>query len=102
MPEPTPQVDLTDDVLMKMMHDPNFTTTFPFLATTIARATARKAGCGGCAKKNRSRAVNFNLVRRQLAEMPAERKARLKQILDTKQIVIRYTQASGQSMKLKF
>lgn len=103
MAEKLPQVDVSDDILMRIMRNPNFTAAFPFLGTTISRATAPKGlGCGGCAKKNRTRQVDLNLVRRQLSELAPTQKAKLKQLFNTRQVVIRYLKPNGQKIKIKF
>lgn len=102
MADPLPQVDMSDDVMLRIMRDPNFTNEFPFLATTLARASARKPGCGGCSRKNRSRQMDLGVVRRQLVELPPDKKLKLKQLLNTNQVVIRYRQPNGVLHKLKF
>ena len=103
MSTPIPQLQIDDETLRQMMQDPNVTSRFPFLATTLARANAQKAGCSGCtAKRRRPAVVDYGVVRRQLAEMPLQQKAKLKQVLNAKQVVIRYNRPNGQVVKLKF
>ena len=102
MPEPLLQVDLNDDTLLAMMKNPNFTTRFPFLATTMARAQNTKAGCGGCGRRRRVVHIDYGQVRRQISEMPAQEKVKMKQLLNTKQVTVRYARPNGQTVKLKF
>jgi hypothetical protein len=97
-----PQVALSDDVLLRMMRDPNFTNKFPFLATTLARAENPSKGCGSCRRKNRTRPIDFGLVRRQVSELPPEKKLAIKQLLNTDQVVVQFQRTNGQQVKLKF
>ena len=102
MPEPLLQVDLSDETLAAMLKNPNFTNRFPFLATTMARAQNAKAGCGGCGRRRRTVHIDYGQVRRQISEMPAQEKIKLKQLLNTRQVSVRYTRPNGQTVKLRF
>jgi hypothetical protein len=104
MPLPkTPNVDLTDDNLVRIMRDPNFTIAFPFLATAMARAQGTTKKCGGCGRKKRAnRHIDFNLIRRQIVELPVAEKGRMKALLNTNQVIIHYLKTNGQKHKIRF
>jgi len=101
----TPVVDLTDETLTKLAQNPVIITAFPFIGTMIARANAvRTVGrCGHpCGRGARRRTTSFNGMRRAIAELPMPQKAKLKTLLNTHQVIVRYTQANGRTQKLRF
>ena len=101
MPAKTAQVDLDDSAVLRLMQDPNVTAQFPFLASAMARSTNQAKNCGRCSKRHRQPPqVDYNLIRRQLAELPVKQKLQLKALLHTEQIVVRYQNANGQRVKL--
>ncbi len=84
-----------------MLNDPSMRRAFPFLATAYAKMSNTGGGCGGCGSKTRNNTAGLAGVRKSLATMPIEQKAKLKQLLDTQQVVVKYKSGQKQ-IKMRF
>lgn len=76
---------------------------FPFLRAL--KAVARKPGCGQCGSSGGTagqRAAAFGDVKRAVAGMPADKKRRLKELLDARQVRVVYAKPGGQVIHLTF
>lgn len=104
MADRIPRIELTDDVLFQMMQNPQITQRFPFLGTAMLRSSPAKAkGCASpCGRKKTRIPTDMATLRKQVADLPLSEKSAMKQLLNTQQIVVRYTQPSGKPFKLMF
>lgn len=95
-------VSITDAKLTSMANDPAMRREFPFLGTAWLQATstAKKSCCG---KKNKATRLNFAELKQAIADMPVERKAKLKQLLgNPRQVEIVYSTGTGKPRRLRF
>lgn len=81
---------IDEAVLAAMTSNPNFTKEFSFLAP-IAKAE-KASGCGKCNKRASRRAIVTNGIKLAIVSMGAERKKRLKQLLNADQVRVRVAQ----------
>lgn len=96
------EIKITDEVVRMMLHDTRFLNQFPFLKQVQAQTTSRK-GCGSCGTpRARMTGPNLAKLRQQLANMPAARKIKLKQLLNVKQVTIRYPGSGGVPVLKRF
>ncbi len=80
-------VVLDDATLRSMAVNQQFTAEFPFLSGIAAKTTS----CGRCSRnRTAAQAQNLDLVKRTLTAMTAEKKKRLLQLLNAKQVRLRY------------
>jgi hypothetical protein len=72
---------------------------FPFFA--VLRTAEAPQGCGVCGAKAKTMDA-FNSVKLAIHELPAERKARFKQLVNAKQVRLRFIDRRGVFVKLTF
>jgi hypothetical protein len=86
---------LENAVLARLARNPAIVEEFPLLRalrpTVVAGAPVKKC----CGQKNRpttaaSTPINYEAVRKAIAALPKDRKSRLKQLLNTKEIRVYY------------
>lgn len=83
-------VVLDDPTLRSMATDQRFLKDFPFLASLAIR---QAGSCGRCNRRRNSTseaAVNTDAVKRMINGLPLDKKKKLLQLLNAKQIRIRY------------
>ncbi len=99
---PVGEVEISDNTVRMMLHDPRFLSSFPFLQQAKKKAMTRK-GCG-CSSGARMKMTGPNLavLRRKLANMPAAKKLKLKKLLGAKRITIRYLKSVGGAAVKRF
>jgi hypothetical protein len=96
------QVRITDVLLSTLSRDKNFRKTFTFLRYPPAIMTKRPRSCGGCKNKTRVRAgVDFESLRRRIAQMDGLHKHAFKHLLNATSVTISYT-VNGQIHELEF
>lgn len=97
------QTVIDDAKIKAILADPNMRREFPFLATAHAKiASGNKSDCGGCGRKNRGNQADLGELRKALATMPIDRKAKLKEMLGGQQVVVKYNNGRGKNIKLMF
>jgi len=80
---------IDEGVLTGMAGNPNFVKEFPFLRQ-LAKAQAKKVGgCGRCNRSAQRRVSQINGIKQSLVTMGAERKQRLKKMLNAEKVRIR-------------
>lgn len=87
--EATPKaVVLENAKILALAGDVRFTSEFPFLNQVKAAAGAKKSGCSACAERARQRAVSaaVEAAKSAIAALPADRKRRLKEMLNAPQV----------------
>jgi hypothetical protein len=94
MAEMTPLLVLEDSVIRSMAENPNFQKEFPFLTGLVKAGAAPKPGCAPCQQKAQQRVQQLNGIRQSLVSLPDERKRRLKEMLNAKQLRIRLLQGN--------
>ena len=77
------------DMIDNMLRDQRFLNAFPFLKQAKAKAQRRGCGCGRTRRQKASK-PNYNQIKRQLANLPPEKKAKLKQLLSANQLRIKF------------
>lgn len=80
-----------DAVLFSMAGNPNFVREFPFLSGLKSLSKA-KPGCNTCGRAASQRVSLINGIKSTLVSLGAERKQRLKKMLNTQQVRIRLAQ----------
>jgi hypothetical protein len=80
---------LDEAVLVGMAGSPNFVKEFPFLSQ-LAKAHNKKAtGCGRCNRSAQKRVAQISGVKQSIVNMGAERKQRLKKLLNAEKVRVR-------------
>lgn len=90
---------IEDSTIVGMANNNAFVREFPFLKQAL---NAKQSSCRSCMRKAGNRAANMQKVKQAIAGLSSSRKAKLKQMLDTKQARIIYKQNSGHTVKLTF
>ena len=94
---------IDDNVLTSLGNNNVFLRDFPFLRL-VRSANKGKSGCGGCGSgaSNKKRAEVYQAVKRNISQLSAGKKNRLKELLKTKQIRVVYRNAGGKTIQLTF
>jgi hypothetical protein len=85
-------VTLDDSMILSMARNPNFLLEFPILKSAVTSldtpgvATMKKRRCGDCNKPVAAVVSNMNQIKYSLVNMSKEKKKKLLQMLNTKQI----------------
>jgi hypothetical protein len=77
---------IDEAVLVAMAGNPNFVSEFPFLANAF---TAKKSGCGRCSRAAAARVGQVNTVKNSIVSLGAEKKQKLKTLLNAEKVRIR-------------
>lgn len=88
-------VVLEDGLIRSMAADQRFTSAFPFLGNL----RGSEASCGRCGRRRRNadQAVALAAARRSLANLSTDKKKKLLELLNARQVRIRY-QEGGQTV----
>ena len=78
---------------------PDVVREFTFLSGPAAKVKNLKTGCGACRQKNAVAMEEVEAARKKLANMPPDRKTKLKEMLQVKNIRIFYKNDANQSVK---
>ena len=91
-------VVIEDSTLASMAANDAFVQEFPFLQKL--RAAPPRGGCGGC---NHNKTANvFAAAKKSVAGLDSERKRKLKEMLNTKELRITYRSGDGKIITLVF
>ena len=91
---------LDENAISRLLGSATAIDALPFLGTFAKQAAVKKKGCG-CGAGNRRKAADFATLKRLLAEMPSDKKVVLKQLLNAKQIKVRY-ELTGNNVERTF
>lgn len=86
---PTPQVTVERAVLDMMLADQRFLAAFAVLRQAKRTSAPVTKGCG-CGRKQRPNVLDYEALKRALVGMSVQDKARLKQLLNTNEVRIKY------------
>ena len=101
-------VILDDSMIKSMARDPNFLSEFPVLKQAVATQAAGTAAmtkrrCNDCSQTPQAAGANFNNIKYALTQLGGDKKKRLLQLLNARQVriqvsidskVVRYTLTS--------
>jgi hypothetical protein len=90
-----PRIVFGPAVIASLLKDKRYQAEFPFLQNPPKIITKKSIGCCGSRRSVEAETVDYNALKRKFAELPKERKALLKQLLDAKQIVVSYNDGHG-------
>lgn len=91
-------VIIEDSTLASMAANDTFVKEFPFLQKL--RVAPKRGGCGACARN--STAGLFASAKKAVAGLDSERKRKLKEMLNTKELRITYRTGEGKIVTLVF
>jgi hypothetical protein len=97
-------VILEESVILNLAANPNFVQEFPFLSSMLNNIPTGGTTGSGCSRCNRTAARRINAingVKQSFLSMGAEKKQRLKQLLNTEKIRLRLV-AGGKVMEYTF
>lgn len=95
-----PRVDITSQLIDRMINDSRFTTVFPFLKQAV-RTRRTKGCCGRPAQTITS--VDYGWVKKNFAVGTTNnQKLKLKRLLQARQVRVTYRSDSGKIIVLKF
>ena len=96
-------VVIEDSMILSLIRDPAYEQAIPCFANKKEVFENSGGGCGSCAAKRRARQKQSMAgIKGCLAALSPEKKTELKQLLNTKQIRVVYTNASGKVVQLTF
>jgi bacterioferritin-associated ferredoxin len=102
MPDRQTLVVLDDGLLLNLTSRPDIMAAFSFIAQ-VKTAAATGSKCGACARKAASRGNVFSAVKQTIAELPDSEKLRLKNLLNTERLRLRYSRRQdGRMVELTF
>lgn len=96
-------VVIEDGTILGMINDTAFESAIPCLSGKRDIFKHEVIHCGSCAAKRRSRQRNtMAQIKSCLAALSPDKRAELKRLLNTKQVRVTFTNASGQVVQLTF
>ena len=96
----SPCVTIEDSVLLNMAGNPAFVAAFPFLGSLRAQGTApRVRGCCG-GRQSPARSGAFNQARAAVANLDADGQRRLKEMLQTARVRVRFLEGNNRREKI--
>lgn len=84
-------VVIEDGLLTTMANSPQYVSQFPFLAA-LQGQKKKPGSCGSCSKDAKNRANVYNSAKAAIAGMDVENKRKLKQLLNAKEVRVRFTE----------
>ena len=94
---------INDQEVLKLINNAELRRKFPFLATAYARMNNPKEARGGCCgAKKKGNAAEYENIRKSIGQLPADKKAVLRDALGVQQIEVRYTVRKGKKVIMKF
>ena len=102
-------VIIDDGLAMAIMSDSRILSQIPAIKVAADNAKARadagmnrKAGCRPCQSKARNIAINLMIVKKAIAQLPAEMLKKLKELLNAKSARVVYKNDSGKLIQFTF
>jgi hypothetical protein len=97
---------MDDRVTQKIINHPGVKRLLPTISQTAKKVTKRVKSCQKCPQKRRPAVrtvTDLNAVRECIANLPPAEKAKLKKVLNTKELVVPYVRRQDKRrVKLKF
>lgn len=98
-----PLLVIEDALIASMSANPVFLKELPFLAGIgRANAAAGTKKCGRCGSKASPQNTAYVAARRAIAQLPADKKIKLKQLLNAERVRIRYRDDRNQMIERTF
>jgi len=94
-----PCVTIEDNTLAHMAANPAFVAAFPFLGQLRQQPAPRGRGCCG-GRASPARSLAFNQARAALANLDADGQRRLKELLRTARVRVRFLEGSQRREKV--
>jgi hypothetical protein len=92
---PRKLVTIEDSLLISMAANPAFVKEFPFLKSLEKpQALSGKPNCGGCRKTQADRTLATMSAKVAIATMSNDKKKRLKQLINTDQVRVKYREGN--------
>lgn len=99
----TARVRLGDSELARLLGNAAIRREFPFVATMyLQHKSGTQADTGCCGKKNRQNTPDWASMKKTIATLPPDQKAKLKQHLDTRQVEVTYNNGHGKQVTMRF
>lgn len=96
-------VVIEDSTIISMVNDERFNKTIPCLMNQAGNVIPAPTGCGSCARKRAEGARQaIGRVKACLADMSAEKKSELKQLLNAQTVKVVFATATGQISTITF
>lgn len=89
------RVTLDTAMLSTMAANARFVKEFQFLSRLTQVKTKKKGGCGGCSRKATADLAVFNAAKQAIAAMGPAKKLKLKEMLNTEQVAVFFSNPSG-------
>jgi hypothetical protein len=93
---------IDDAAIKRFLANDTIVAEFPFMRGMAAKQASKKKPCKCGGNKNRANVAEYAGIKSAIAGMPAEKKARLKQLVGAEQIRMYYTNNKRQKVKLTF
>jgi hypothetical protein len=93
-------VTIQDNTLQGMAQDPRFVAALPFLGGL--KNAKKGSNCSKCGSSNKYKTEVFQSAKRAIATLGAERKNKLKELLDTDRVRLVYRSHQGKFVELTF
>ena len=84
---------IDEGVLLGMAGNPGFIKEFPFLKSLAKTHNQKSTGCGRCNRSAQRRVAQINGAKQSIVTMGAERKQRLKKMLNAEKVRVRVANA---------
>ncbi len=94
-------VVIEEGLLASMATNAAYLREFPFLASLGARQ-AKPGKCGGCGRGNAERSSIFGAAKAAIGGMAAEKKRRLREMLNARHVRVTYINNSKRTIQLTF
>lgn len=94
------RVTITNELLSTLASNSGYVREFQFLSRLRDAHTGKpkkKGSCGGCSRTARADSALFNAAKQAIAGMSSERKRKLRQMLNTNQILVTFVHPSGKA-----
>lgn len=89
------RVTIDAAMLSTMAANAKFVKEFQFLSRLTSTNVKKKGGCGGCSRKAQQDLAVFNAAKQAIASMSPSKKLKLKEMLNTDQIAMFFSNANG-------
>lgn len=96
-------VVIEDATIASMINDTKFTSEIPCLQNQASVFRASGGGCGACARRRQeAQRQALSNIKTCLAGLAPDKKAKLKELLDTQQVKLVFVSATGQVSSITF
>jgi epoxyqueuosine reductase QueG len=96
---PRELITIEDGVLMSMAANVTYLREFPLLTAVRQLSAHPVSRCGKCQKRTPTNTKVFTVAKAAIAALPPAKQQRLKALLNTKRLRLRWTDASGRTQE---